>query len=421
VEGASKQDVRARSCLEPGAMVGEYRVEQPLGEGGMASVFGAVHPLIGKRAAIKVMSPELSLDEAAVARFVREAQTVNRIGHPNIVDVFSFGQLADGRSYFVMEWLRGETLFDRLARARPLPLSDVIDILDQICDALEAAHDHGIVHRDLKPANVFLTTVKGRFDRVKLLDFGVAKLVQDDAPGNTAHDFVLGTPEYISPEQARGHDIDARADLYSLGVMAYEMVLGRRPFLCDNAADAIQMHLAATPPRPHILWPAIPPELEAVLVGLLAKDRRGRPSLATLRAVLAGLAPIAAAARDGGLLASPPSRRRRRELVRLGAVAVASALLLAVGYRAVHAPPPAQQASARAVAEAIVPPEGAGSDPSLAPRDAIQARRDFARGPAPHEPASRPVTVDSESRGRGHKLHRHVRDGNYLLNPFKSH
>src|SRR5260370_9115967 len=143
----------------------------------MASVFGAIHPLIGKRAAIKVMSPSLSLDQRAVARFVREAQAVNRIGHPNIVDVFSFGQLPDGRSYFVMEWLKGETLYDRLTRLHPLPLPDVVHILDQICDALKAAHASGIVHRDLNPPNAFPSTLKGRPDRVKLLDFGVAKLV----------------------------------------------------------------------------------------------------------------------------------------------------------------------------------------------------------------------------------------------------
>ncbi|HWE28105.1 MAG TPA: protein kinase, partial [Polyangia bacterium] len=135
------------STLQPGTLVGEYRVETKLGNGGMATVYGATHPLIGKKAAIKVMSPLLSADAAAVARFALEARAVNRIGHPNIVDVFSFGRLPDGRSYFVMEWLQGETLFERLWKQHgPLPLTDVINILDQICDALEATHENGIIH-----------------------------------------------------------------------------------------------------------------------------------------------------------------------------------------------------------------------------------------------------------------------------------
>jgi serine/threonine-protein kinase len=194
------------STMAPGTVVGEYVVERKLGDGGMATVYGATHPLIGKKAAIKVMSPTLSADAGAVARFALEARTVNAIGHPNIVDVFSFGRLADGRSYFVMEWLQGETLYDRMWKQQgPLPLNDVLNVLDQICDALEATHDKGIIHRDLKPANVFLCPVRGRQDVVKLLDFGVAKLThQEMSPRWTSAGCVVGTPEYIAPEQARG-------------------------------------------------------------------------------------------------------------------------------------------------------------------------------------------------------------------------
>jgi serine/threonine-protein kinase len=410
VDGADKR-WRARGGLVPGAMVGEYRVEMQLGQGGMATVFGAVHPLIGKRAAIKVMSPILSLDENAVGRFIREAQAVNRIGHPNIVDVFSFGELEDGRCYLVMEWLRGETLYDRLARVHRLPLGDVVHIVDQVCDALEAAHENGIIHRDLKPANVFLATVKGRPDRVKLLDFGVAKLVHEDGPRYTTLDCVLGTPEYISPEQARGRDIDARADLYSLGVMAYEMVLGRLPFLSDNPADAIQMHLAATPPRPRILWPTIPAPLEAVLLGLLAKDRTQRPSLATVRAVLADLVP---APSELHAVSVPRLRwrRRRGQLLRAGAVVATSLTLLLVGYRPVPAPLHAQAPAGRAVADVAPPPppSAAPMAPALTPRAAPRKRASHAAS-----------TVEANSPRRAKKLHKNVRDGNYLLYPFGSH
>src|SRR5262249_41665123 len=137
----------------------------------------ATHPLIGKKAAIKVMNAALSLDAGLVERFILEARAVNAIGHPNIVDVFSFGRLSDGRSYFVMEWLQGETLYDRLWERRPT-LDEARDIMNQICAALEAAHDKRIAPRALKPANVFLCPVRGRRDLVKLLDFGVAKLMQ---------------------------------------------------------------------------------------------------------------------------------------------------------------------------------------------------------------------------------------------------
>jgi serine/threonine-protein kinase len=392
----------ARSTLlEPGAIVGEYRVETRLGEGGMASVFGAVHPLIGKKAAIKVMSPSLSLDRAAVARFVLEAQAVNRIGHPNIVDVFNFGRLPDGRNYFVMEWLQGETLYDRLSRQHPLPLPDVVDILDQICDALEAAHDAGIVHRDLKPANVFLAQVRGRRQQVKLLDFGVAKLVRDEGPSHTSRGCVLGTPEYIAPEQARGRPVDACADLYSLGVIAYEMVLGRLPFLSDNPADAIQMNLTATPPRPSILWPEIPPPLERVLLGLLAKDPLRRATLAQLRVVLAGLRhamttqPLLERLDDG-----PPPRtvRRSRHLLRLAAVAATFVALVLFGYR------PRRPLAIEAKSQAR---RALASEPRLE----IQHR-----GALPvAAPAGSPSTVRPRA---PHKTRKRPRDLNYLLDPF---
>ena len=386
-------------------MVGEYRVEHKLGEGGMATVFAAIHPLIGKKAAIKVMSPLLSADANAVARFVLEARAVNRIGHPNIVDVFSFGRLSDGRSYFVMEWLQGETLYERLWHQHgPLPLPDVINILEQVCDALDAAHDKGIIHRDLKPANIFLTPVRGRQQAVKLLDFGIAKLAhQEMSPGWTSADCVVGTPEYISPEQARGKDVDARTDLYSLGVIAYEMVLGRLPFLSDNPADAIQMQLCAPPPRPSILWRDIPPSLESLLLRLLAKDPAQRATLAEVRQTLAALKPVATPALHRVQQAPPPvALRRRRHYVRLAAVAGAFVLLALLGYRPthlraqkLHTEPPIAP-----VAVAAPLPGRATTVVGQAPSTVTPAALAPAVGPNVH---------------RGRKSHH---DGNYLLDPF---
>src|SRR5688572_5665576 len=276
--------------LHPGTLVGEYRVEGKLGEGGMGSVYAATHPLIGKKAAIKIISPQLCTNAAAVERFIQEARAVNQIGHPNIVDVFSFGELVDGRSYFVMEWLQGETLADRMQRGR-VPLAEAVEVLDQICDALEAAHEKHIVHRDLKPANVVLVNIRGNRQLVKLLDFGLAKLAEneDNRLQKTRTGVMMGTPEYVSPEQARGKNVDHRTDIYAPGVISYELLLGRLPFEADNAADIITKHLREMPPRPSAIWPEIPEPLESSIIGMLEKDPVNRPTLLDVRRVVAEL------------------------------------------------------------------------------------------------------------------------------------
>ncbi|MFH0899282.1 MAG: protein kinase [Pseudomonadota bacterium] len=275
--------------LPPGMIVGEYRVEDKLGEGGMGAVYSAIHPLIGKKAAIKVISPALCTDVSAVQRFAQEARSVNQIGHPNIVDVFSFGELPDGRSYFAMEWLQGETLGDRLARERNLPLAEGIEVLDQVADALDAAHETGIVHRDLKPDNVFLMAIRGNRQLVKLLDFGIAKLADtgEGAIAKTRTGMMMGTPGYMSPEQARGKNVDHRTDIYALGAMSFELVLGRLPFVAESAMDIVLKHLTEPAPAPKTLWPEIPELLDSIILGMLEKDPERRPSLAQIRGCLA--------------------------------------------------------------------------------------------------------------------------------------
>src|SRR5215831_1953368 len=269
--------------LGPGTMVGEYRVEWKLGEGGMAEVFAATHPVIGKKAAIKVISPSLGADADCVERFIVEARAANEIGHPNIVDVFAFGQLADGRRYFVMEWLQGEPLSHRIDR-EPMKIGESCAILEQICDALEAAHEKGIVHRDLKPDNVFLVPVRGRGEQVKLLDFGIAKLIgrrSTTVRWKTEPDFVMGTPEYLSPEQARGRDVDHRTDIYALGVIAYEMLTGRVPFVAASAIDVIHMQIHDAPPR--LRRSGVPHALDRLIRQMLSKHPNERPTLAQVR------------------------------------------------------------------------------------------------------------------------------------------
>jgi len=270
--------------LRAGTMIGEYRVEGKLGEGGMATVFAATHPLIGKKVAIKVISRRLCADQHAVERFINEARTVNQIGHPNLVDIFAFGVLPDGRAYFVMEWLQGETLGERMQKGR-MPVPRALDVLMQLVDALEAAHEKGVVHRDLKPHNIFVDE-RGEKTRLKLLDFGIAKLADSDASvPKTRSGVAMGTAGYMSPEQARGKNVDHRTDIYALGCVAYELMLGRLPFVADTAIDILAMHLAAAPPSPRSLWPAMPLGLEKILLQMLSKEPDGRPSLMQVRAL----------------------------------------------------------------------------------------------------------------------------------------
>jgi eukaryotic-like serine/threonine-protein kinase len=271
--------------LEPGTQLGEYRVEGPIGEGGMGVVYAAVHPLIGKRAAIKVLKKELCRVAFNVERFVDEARVVNQIGHPNIVDVFAFGQTADGRSYFVMEWLRGESLRERAERSR-LDLDEICDVVRPLARALEAAHEQGVIHRDLKPDNVFLVDVRGEAPLVKLLDFGIAKLAREEhRMERTATGAMVGTPQYIAPEQAKGYAIDHRVDVYSLGGIMFELLTGRPPFDADNAMEMVAKHLMEPAPRASA-FTYVPPVLDDLVLAMLAKDPAARPSLADVASVL---------------------------------------------------------------------------------------------------------------------------------------
>jgi serine/threonine-protein kinase len=265
--------------LRPGSKAGPWLVERELGRGGMGAVYAVVHEEIGKRAALKVvhrrLMPGLHCD-----RMLLEAQVVNQVGHPNIVDIFETGELEDGRPYIVMERLCGQSLAVRADESKLLP-DLVIAILLQVCDALTAAHAAGIVHRDLKLDNVFLvdTLDDAAQPRVKLLDWGIAKVIHHDVR-HTLEGQLMGTPQYLSPEQARGLAVSPQTDVYSLGVMAYELFLEQLPFEAETAAEVMAMHLRAVPPPPSELWPDIPAELEELLLAMLAKQPDQRPTMA---------------------------------------------------------------------------------------------------------------------------------------------
>jgi serine/threonine-protein kinase len=257
----------------------------------MGKVYLAEHPGIGRQAAVKVLTPSDAADPQIVSRFITEARAANAIRHPNIVDIYDSGVLPSGTPYIVMEFLDGETLKDALARG-PLALEDVVDWGCQVAEALAAAHAHDVVHRDLKPENLFLIADPRRLGRkqVKVLDFGIAKLQRRtiEHVHKTRTGALLGTPLYMSPEQCMSHkDIDTRTDIYSLGVILYEMVAGRRPFESDGVYAVISMHINEPPVSPATYRPDLPRDLEAIIMQALAKAPAARQeSMAVLHSRL---------------------------------------------------------------------------------------------------------------------------------------
>ncbi|SEU38899.1 serine/threonine-protein kinase [Stigmatella erecta] len=265
-----------------GMKLGEYELRQRIGVGGMGFVYDGIQPLIGKRVAVKVLRPELAQAPEQVARLLAEARAVNAIRHRGIIDIFGFGQVPDGRQYIVMEFLDGQPLDAHLAEKGRLAPTEALSILDEVLAALGAAHGAGVVHRDLKPSNIFLVREPGNSRYVKLLDFGLAKQGQGPTArtAQTRTDMVVGTPEYMAPEQARGQAVGPMTDLYAMGVVTFEMVTGRLPFTGSSPVDLLMKHVDARPPRPSEFVPELPPALDAFILQMLTKDPEARPGSA---------------------------------------------------------------------------------------------------------------------------------------------
>jgi eukaryotic-like serine/threonine-protein kinase len=254
-------------------VAGRYRLEARLGEGGMGVVYRARHVLIDRVVALKLIRPDLRGETHLRAWMLREARAANRVDHAHIVEIHDVGETDEGELYLVMEYLVGTSLSSEIAKG-PMPVSRAVDVIEQMCAALSRAHDLGVVHRDLKSDNIMLTVRGGRADYVKILDFGLAHLARD--PRLAPKGAVFGTPEYMSPEQARGEDAQASSDLYALGILFFEMTTGQLPFKSSDRDTLLEMQRSAPSPRPRSLRKDMPEAAERIILRLLEKDSRRR-------------------------------------------------------------------------------------------------------------------------------------------------
>ncbi len=273
---------------------GKFLIEKLLGVGGMGRVYRAQQLSLDKTVCVKVLRTGMMQDETLVRRFHREARAASRLNHPNSITVIDFGQAAeDGSLYIVMEYVPGKDLSKIIAGEHPIPEERLVHIMDQVLSALADAHAAGIVHRDLKPENIMVTDLRGTRDFVKVLDFGIAKLQEAESQAADASltqaGMVCGTPEYMSPEQARGETLDARSDIYAAGIILYQCVTARLPFTAPTAMGIVTKHLVEPPvPPSQVEGVRVSPALEAVVLKAMSKDRNGRqPTALALQQELA--------------------------------------------------------------------------------------------------------------------------------------
>ena len=316
--------------MNPGDILGNYRIVRLLGQGGMGAVYEAVHEAIERRVAIKLLHAGLAKDRDAVNRFFNEARATNRIDHPSIVQVSDFGHAPNGASYLVMEFLRGSSLAKRLADIKAaqqkMDVATALQIAWQVADALTVAHSAGIVHRDLKPENLMLIDdpIAPSGERVKILDFGIAKLTGHNTlnKAHTAVDALMGTPVYMSPEQCEGAGgVDEKTDVYALGIIVYEMLSGRPPFTAEGMGQLLMAHMTQAPPPLQSVAPKVPKDVAEFVHRLLVKSKAERPSMQQVHAMLSdllvnvsGSVPAIRRRVSGamGLIDGSPSRRSGR-------------------------------------------------------------------------------------------------------------
>jgi serine/threonine protein kinase len=328
--------------IDVGQTVGNYKITAKLGEGGMGVVYLAEHPVIGKKVAMKAIHPELSRNPEVVSRFMIEAKSVNQIGHEHIVDISDFGRTPEGEFYFVMEYLQGQAMADRLKQVQKIPPAQALNIAAQVADALFASHQHGIIHRDLKPENIYLCPRGANKDFVKVLDFGLAKLTsagEEKVSHKTRTGSVMGTPFYMAPEQCEGKaSIDHRADVYSLGVILFEMLTGKVPFGGEGYGEIIVKHITMAAPSARTLAPELSPAIDLILHRAMAKKPDERfQTMGELQAAMLDPDGYAATALRSGIVQGIPGDRSTGAMSR-AQLAQASQFDVSAGLSATRGP-----------------------------------------------------------------------------------
>lgn len=274
-------------------LAGKFIIHDCIGQGAMGSIYRAEQVTLGKQVCIKVLHPHLVGDYELSKRFHREAKAASRLHHPNAINIIDFGTSEDGVHYIAMDFLQGRDLAHLLRDDFPLEPLRILNLVEQVCSALDEAHSQGIIHRDLKPENIMVEDRRHQKDFVTVLDFGIAKIIETESSAETFHTragIVCGTPEYMSPEQAQGLELDARTDIYSLGIILYQLNTKKLPFTGETPIGVVTKHLTQTPVRPRALNPEISPFMEELILRLMAKNRNERPSSCMeVKALLDGL------------------------------------------------------------------------------------------------------------------------------------